>query len=91
MQDIQFIAQAVLGYVFQWVAFAPKKVPAWAAWGALAGLTVALWIWMTPNAAQQFQTSWRMAVWSILSFLLAAKGTGSMAKALGWAPATDSK
>ena len=89
--EIALTAQMALGFVFQWAAFAPKKVPAYVAWGALVVATVALWWWTTPDAAMQFQTNWRTSVASIVSFLFAAKGTGSTAKAFGLAPGTDTK
>ncbi len=91
MQMWGLFAQGIVGVTLQWAMFGPKKVPNVLAWAALAGLTVALWIWITPDAATQFSTDWRMAVASIVTFFLAAKGSGSGAKAIGLAPATDSK
>jgi hypothetical protein len=87
--DITLLAEAVLGVVFQWAAFAPKKVPNYVAWIGLAVSTAALWYWMTPDAQVQLATDWRKAVAAMVSFLLAAKGAGSTAKALGIAPATN--
>jgi hypothetical protein len=91
MQVWALFAQGLIGIALQWVMFGPKKIPNYLAWGVLAGLTVALWIWITPDATAQFSNDWRMAVASIVTFFLAAKGSGSGAKAIGIAPATDSK
>ncbi len=91
MDGYKPFAELILGGAAQWFLFGPRKVPAFLAWGMLLGLGVALWIWMTPDASLQFAADWRKAVGGIVTFLAASKGFGSIGKAMGVAPATDSK
>lgn len=88
---ISLLASSILGYVWQWALFAPKQVPNWAAWAGLGALSMVLYWWVTPNAAEQFAGDWRLTVFGIVQFMLAGKGAGSTAKAFNLAPATNSK
>ena len=90
MNEFAPVAQIALGYVWQWVR-APKNVPNWVSWGAFAGVSVLLWVWMTDDAGKQLATSWRAAVCQIVSFILAARGAASSSSELKIAPMTNSK
>jgi hypothetical protein len=88
---ISLLASTILGYVWQWALFAPKKIPNWAAWAGLGVLAVLCYWWVNPTAATQLHSDWRFTVFSVIQFMLSAKGAGSTAKAFGLAPATNSK
>lgn len=90
MDALKPVAVGALGWLWQWTLFGPKKVPAWVAWGVLVGSSAAVYALMTPTVATDFATNWREGVASFVMFMLAAKGAGSSAKALGIAPATNS-
>lgn len=87
---LKLLASGAMGYVWQWVLFAPKKVPNPVAWGALLGAGFALYLWMTPSFTKDVVMDWRLALVPLVQFFLTAKGTGSTAKATGLAPPTDS-
>jgi hypothetical protein len=87
---LKLFASGALGFVFQWAMFAPKKVPSWVAWAALVVASALLYWWATPTLLAEIQANWRFAIVGLVSFILAAKGTGSAAKAAGIAPGSNS-
>ena len=87
--QIHLLASAALGYALQWLMFGPKKVPIVWCWVGLCGLSVAVYWWATPTALVDWQTNWRLFLFSVIQFVLTAKGTGSTAKAFGAAPGTN--
>jgi hypothetical protein len=87
---LHLMAAAALGWVIQWALFAPKNVPAWVAWAALAISTVVLYWWCTPTVLADFQTHWRLAIIGLVQFFLTAKGAGRSAAALKAAPKSNS-
>ena len=88
--ELNLLGQAVMGLIFQWVLFGPKKVPSWLAYGTIAVSGVLVCIWVTPTIAQVFADNWRSGVAIIVSFLLAVRGAAGGAKDARMAPKTDS-
>ena len=74
--ELMLIAQAALGYVWQWTR-ALKKVPNEVGYGVFGVSAVLIYIFATPDFGKTFHESWRTAVAGAFSFLLAARGSAS--------------
>lgn len=85
---MQVTAMAVLGVIVQWLK-GVKDIPLWVAYVATGVVATALYIWMTPNFSLT-ATTWRGSVAGWLVFLMAVRGSGSTARDVKVAPATNS-
>jgi len=86
---LKLFAAAAVGFVYQWILFGPAKIKSWIAWSALAVTTLVVYWWANPGAVAEFQSNWRYAIVSVVSFFLTAKGTGSTAAAAKAAPKSN--
>jgi hypothetical protein len=90
-QEIQLLGGAVMGFLIQRLARAPKAVPAWVTWAVIVVAGVAVYVWVTPDFDKIFSANWRMAVAGAVGFLLQVRGSASTASDTKVAPATDSR
>lgn len=81
-------AMGVLGVVIQWLK-GTKDIPNWVAYTVIGLLATGLYIWMTPGFSFT-ATTWRSSVLGWLMFLMAVRGSGSTARDVKIAPATNS-
>lgn len=81
------VASVAVGIAAQWLLFGPKKVPTLWAWVAVVAFSVLAYVYATPDLGT---TPWRDSIFKFGLFLSSTKGWGAIAKAAGFAPATDS-
>ena len=86
--ELMLIAQAVLGYVWQWTR-ALKKVPNEVGYAVFGVTAVLVYIFATPDFGKTFHASWRTAIAGTFSFLLAARGMAGTSSDTKLAAKTD--
>lgn len=86
---IGIAAKLLLGIASQWFLFGPKKVSTLGAVGGIMGAGALLWWWSTPDSLMQFHDNWRLAIYSLGSFIASAKGFGSLLAMTPLAPKSD--
>jgi len=90
MNPFEPIGVAAMGYAWQWTR-APKNVPNWLGYVIFGGLSIAVWYWVTPDAAAQVAGDWRSSVLKIVMLGASARGISAISAETGLAAKTDSK
>jgi len=86
LAGIRTLALAGLGFAFQWVR-GQRRIPNWISYSGLVLFGAGTFLWATPG----WNTGdWRLTVFNLATFVLAARGAGSASKDAKVAPAANS-
>jgi len=89
-QELQLLGGMVMGWLVQQFMRAPKKVPAWLGYVAIAVVGTLVYVWITPDVMETLAKSWRVAVAGLVTFLFQVRGQASASSDAKLAKPTDS-